>query len=146
MRYWIKISLCIIGFIPFSCEICGLVLANFNLLQEHVAHLHKTTSEHCKYCDHTVENREALQTHLIEAHEELVILHTMANQVNQLDDGAKHFETFKIEVMSLLKSMYENQNVMRQELFLIRNNQENIASEGKKKKDNNSEKADQKVT
>ena len=85
-------------------------------------------SQTCKYCSFIAENREASQNHMIEEHEELLILHTMASQVNQIDDRFVGFS-------NILKKLFENQNAMKQELFLIRNNQAVLLSESSKKAD-----------
>ena len=45
----------------------------------------------------------------------------MANQVNDLHEHNNMFETFKQEMTDILKSLFDNQNIMRQELFLLRN-------------------------
>ena len=71
---------------------------------------------------------------MCDIHAEIVILHTMGKQVNDLSDNSAKFETFKIEITNVLNSLFdnqnkmknqflENQNQMKQELFLIRNNQ-----------------------
>ena len=74
---------------------------------------------HCKYSS---VNAESQQEHLITNHEEYVILHTMAKQVDTLSDSSSSLDNFKSEVFSTLRAILENQNIMRQELFLVRNN------------------------
>ena len=110
------------GIEPFPCEMCGLVLANFALLQEHIEQVH-APNQHCQYCNFFSSNKEDLQSHYVEKHEEFVILHTMANQMNELSELFVHFRTFKEDVMNLLKANYETQNAIKQELFVLRNNQ-----------------------
>ena len=65
---------------------------------------------------------------MIEVHEEVVILHTMASQVNHMSENYEELDGFKTEFSNMLKSllnnqneMLSNQNAMKQELFLLRN-------------------------
>ena len=52
----------------------------------------------------------------------------MAQQVNNMTDGFLLFETFKTELSNVLKTLLDNQNSVKQELFLIRNNQAELTS------------------
>ena len=109
---------------PFPCEKCGLVLANFNHLQDHVNNHHPSGEVNCQYCDFCGGSEEILQSHMLESHTDVVILHTMAKQVEDfkdLADGFTKFEHFKSELSNALKSLFDNQNKLQQELFLIRN-------------------------
>ena len=65
---------------------------------------------------------------MVNSHEEYVILHTMAKQVDNLSDNSESFESFKSDLFNTLKSLLENQVAMKQELFVIRNNQHNCNS------------------
>ena len=116
-------------FEPFPCEKCGLVLATFHLLQEHM-NSHKNSVAHkCRFCDFLAENEDSIQEHIIKDHEELVILHSMAKQVDVLTFKAVELDTFKSDINGMLKillenqkSIMDNQTTIKQELFLIRNN------------------------
>ena len=102
---------------------CGLVFLNFSLLQEHVREFHKPKQDSCKYCEFSALSKEAIQEHMIEAHEEYVILHTMASQVDQMSDKFTHFESFGAQVMNFLKSIHGSQNEMKHEISLLKNKQ-----------------------
>ena len=65
---------------------------------------------------------------MIENHEEVVIFHTMAQQVNHVSDSFAAFETFKTELGDVVKTLLENQNSMKQELFILRNNQTELSN------------------
>ena len=108
---------------PFPCEVCGLVFANFNLLRDHAQSHHAVAAETCGYCATTFENREDLHSHMIENHEEVVILCTMAKQIDKLSDDVVSFETFKKECTDTMKLMLNNQNKMMQELSKSRNDE-----------------------
>ena len=60
---------------------------------------------------------------MIEAHNEIAILCNMAKQVDKLTDSFATFENFKSEMSNVLKSIFDNQHILKQEMFLIRNNQ-----------------------
>ena len=115
---------------PFPCELCGLVLANFTVLQEHVSAIH--THKPCRFCNFQATSKEDMETHYVEVHEEYVILHTMAKEVNEIHDKLSTFEAFKnqvstfgtfmADILIVLKSLMEGQNAMKQELFITRNN------------------------
>ena len=105
---------------PFPCELCGLVLATFELLDYHTKSVHRSNQEFCKYCDSKEKNKEDLMEHMIKEHEDIVIVHTMASQVNRVEDKV---DSFKEEVMNLFARLLHQNNEMKQELFLIRNNQ-----------------------
>ena len=107
---------------PFPCELCGLVLATFNLLKEHVDKHHPSGKTHCQYCDFCVEDEEAFQSHIVESHSEVVIMHNLAKQMDHLSDGFAQFENFKSEFSEVLKSLFDNQHMIEQELFVLRNN------------------------
>ena len=107
---------------PFPCEKCGLVLAIFYLLQEHVKE-HTPVTMHCQHCDFSAEDQESLQSHMFESHEGIAILCNTAKQVDKLSDSFASFEHFKSEISNVLKSLFDNQHILKQEMFLIRNNQ-----------------------
>ena len=120
---------------PFPCDICGLVLANFLLLKEHTITIHSQTQESCRYCDFRANNNEDLETHLVYQHEEYIILHSMAKQMDIICEQFRTvetfgkqlstYETFMTDILSVLKSLLEGQNAMKQELFVLRNSQYN---------------------
>ena len=51
------------------------------------------------------------------------LFYTIAKQVDQLNEGLEEVKPFKNELVSVLKAILQTQNEMKQELFLIRNNQ-----------------------
>ena len=122
---------------PFPCEVCGLVVANFNLLQQHMKE-HTPVEFNCQYCDFMAGDQESIQYHMFESHNEIAILCNMAKQVDKLTDGFESFEKFKLEISNTLKSLFENQNILKQEMFLIRNNQPKpVVNQAKRKSEGN---------
>ena len=116
----------------FPCEWFGLVFGDFSLLEKHVQTFHHVAMpEKCHCCDKTFDNKEDLKSQMIESHEELVIMHNIAQHVENLTDNFSQFETFKLEMEDVLKKLLSNQNILQQELFLIRNNQAELSSRKK---------------
>ena len=111
---------------PFACELCGLVLGTFTILQEHINIVHKPEIKPCKYCEKILYSNETLEEHMIQVHEKIVILHTMGSQVNDLTEKFEDFECFKKKTMKLLKALKSENNEIKQELFVIRNTQQTM--------------------
>ena len=104
---------------PFPCEWCGLYFLSFGLLEQHVQNFHQQHKpERCHYCSETFITVEELQSHMRGEHEEIVILCTMARQVDDMNDKF-------LELMNKIDKLEENSNSMKQELFILRNEQKN---------------------
>ena len=115
--------------VPFPCGKCGLVLATFPLLQDHMNSHHNQGIVKCRFCDLTAETEDSLEEHILQNHEEFVVLHSMAKQVETLCDKSSEFDTFKSDVSSALrivldtqKQILHKQTIIEQELFLSRLN------------------------
>ena len=116
---------------PFPCEVCGLVLANFQLLQTHITNIHTKEFIKCQHCDKQVDSMESLRTHMDDEHAEYVVLHTMAKQVDAINNQVDDFDKMKailghtLQTLQILnenqKTIIGNQNEIKQELFLLRN-------------------------
>ena len=102
---------------PFPCEICGLVFGEFSSLQTHMITHHRNQVKSCHYCQFTAKDEDDLQEHMIENHENIVILHTMAKQVDEMKDQFTNLE----QSVSDLKSIKSDILAIKQELFVIRN-------------------------
>ena len=101
---------------PFPCSECNLEFTTFNLLQKHVAYYH---TPKCRYCDYRARNNEELDIHLMEEHEDIIIVHSMAKQVTELKDALTKEETFKEELSNTLKSLFDNQEILDKKLSAI---------------------------
>ena len=55
----------------------------------------------------------------------------MASQVNDVFDNVNDFKLFKCEMLKLFHSILDIQNAMKQELFLLRTNQNKSESKNK---------------
>ena len=59
---------------------------------------------------------------MIDEHEEEVLIYTMASQINEVFDSLAQNSIFQSEVRKLLQDVLDNQNILRQELFILRTN------------------------
>jgi hypothetical protein len=66
---------------------------------------------------------------VIDDHEDIFILLTMAKQLNIISESFALFETFKVELGNVLKSVLDTQNAVKQELFLLRNKQAEMSAD-----------------
>ena len=101
---------------PFQCNVCGLVLPTLNLLQKHLA---SHTSLICRYCDYKPKSKDELECHMMDEHEDVIVLHSIAKQVDNLMDGFQKQEAFKTELSQILKSLFDNQEILDKKLSLI---------------------------
>ena len=111
-----------------NCDQCSFVAVDVQAIQIHIQNDHK--EEHCQYCEHVANDRDELKDHMYEKHEDVIMVHTMAQQMNHISESFSLFETFKNEMSDVLRSILNNQNnilnnqnSMKQEMFLIRNKQ-----------------------
>ena len=114
------------------CQFCGLILTSYESLNEHIK-VHHTPPDlvDCQYCDKKVSEADQ-KDHMYDYHEDLVILHTMARQVNDMNDEFEAFKAFKNEMKQMMKVVLENQTALKQELSLLRNQKSEDATKFKK--------------
>ena len=117
-----------------KCDQCVFKAKDVQSIVLHLRTEHKEKEKemHCKYCEHTVHDGDDLKAHMIDSHVEVCMIHTMAQQMEKVGDSFELLETFKGELANVLKIILDNQNAMKQELFLIRNKQVELASTEKK--------------
>ena len=120
-----------------SCDHIADDVAN---LLKYIRALHKVENN-CYNYDQLADDSVALQTHMIDDHAEVVILHTMASQINNISERFPGFEafnagfeTFKGEFGNVLKMILDNQNEVNQEHFLVRNKQAELDAYANKAK------------
>ena len=64
-------------------------------------------------------------------------MHTMASQVLDLHDSSANQKSFNAQMMKMLEKILDNQNVLRQELFILRTNASQTASSKTSEPENN---------
>ena len=85
----------------------------------HVQENHKGI-ENCEFCEFKADNREDMTDHMIEKHEDLGVLNMLSFQQRYV---IYSFDLFKQELTTVIKGLIEGQNVIKQELFIMRQNQ-----------------------
>lgn len=104
-----------------KCDQCHFMAVDTSTMGAHTRTEHSKVS--CHICDHRAVNEEKLKDHMYNIHPEVVMIHTMAKQMNIMSDKIEEFEKFGLELTNVLKRVLDNQNNMKQELFIIRNKQ-----------------------
>ena len=75
----------------------------------------------CAQCRCVVKDKKELEDHMIESHEDKVLLHTIATEVNQMHKNQELHNSLLRDVFTVLESIFENQNIIKQELLINRN-------------------------
>ena len=105
-----------------KCDQCAFIADDIPAMITHIRKGHGKVA--CNYCEETAGTTEELKNHMCEMHPEIVLIHTMAQQMDTIMVNFAAFETFKGELGNAIKTVLDNQNSIKQELFVIRNKQE----------------------
>ena len=105
-----------------SCDQCEFIARDVSGMVEHIRLIHSQPLN-CNFCDFEAESRVQLAEHTLHYHEDRTVLNTLADQVDDVKKSFELFETFKVEMENAMKAIIQNQNSLKQELFVIRNNQ-----------------------
>ena len=97
-----------------KCDQCEFITRHIPVMITHIRTEHGKVP--CDYCKVFAKNEEDLKMHVLEKHPEIVMIHNMAQQMNYVNQNVASFE-------NVLKTILDNQNSMKQELFLLRNKQ-----------------------
>ena len=103
----------------YSCESCTYESQRLSELKTHVDKHHR--KRNCDYCNELFLNESTLKDHVYEKHPEIIMFHTIAGQVNDMADKCETFDNFKSHCLTSLNTIIENQNILKQEIFIIRN-------------------------
>ena len=118
-----------------TCDQCDFKSNNLNEFVSHIRELHRknTSTYKCGFCELEFNDKKTLDLHIAEYHEMLSILTGLArNQIYV----SQSFDEFKEELKKSMQKLFEDHNAMNQELFILRQ----LQQENKKEKTN--EKAD----
>ena len=133
---------------PCRCDKCGDTFCNIDSLKEHICryseigqntncgqcdykgksvndfitHLLKTHKKNpemieCEHCEYRSLSVQSYNEHLQADHEEFTILGNLVSNQNGLNNN---FETFKAELTDILNIIIQDSNVVKQELFILR--------------------------
>ena len=94
------------------------LVIHFREFHEHIISHESNLQNKCDYCEFVATNDSTLKDHTYEKHADFVMVHVMARQVN---DMSENFIGFQAKYESILNTILENQNAIKQELFVLRN-------------------------
>ena len=120
------------------CDQCDHIASGSSGLIKHIRVDHMNQGEKCQYCDYVAVSKEDLKDHMYAKREEIVMLFTMAGQLNDVYEKFDSFQSFQSDVSTALKMILDNHHSMKQELFVIRNKQVEIEASLKKKSERTS--------
>ena len=103
----------------FSCSNCNYTTQQKSQLDQHSQQYHSVIK--CNFCHFSVKDESTRKEHVYERHPEVTMFHTTASQVNTLSEKIMLLDAFKADCMKTLNTIVENQLVIKQEMFLIRN-------------------------
>ena len=106
------------------CDQCEFVANDASSLEEHNGLIHRQPLL-CNFCEFKAQNRSQLAEHTLHYHEDKTVINTLADQIDFIKKGFETFESFKLEMNYAVNCLIQNQNTLKQELFVIRNNQIN---------------------
>ena len=108
----------------YNCTECDLMYESGGELADHVKSIHSFVK--CDYCERSLQNQEKLNEHVFDNHKEVIMIHTMASQINELSEDLTQFKTFRMKCETLLDKIMQSQNEIKQEIFLLRNHKQTI--------------------
>ena len=88
-----------------KCDQCDFVAEESKTFIKHIRTGHSDPTIACQYCDHFVANKDDLMNHMYDNHAEVIMIHTMAKQVN---DMSEKFELFG----NLFSQVFDKFNVI----------------------------------
>ena len=108
-----------------QCDQCKFLANSVPNLVNHIIRKHRHTVKTCNFCDYETESRNEIIDHISSEHGDNDARIEMANQIATLKESFERFETFKVELNDLINRLIGDSNAVKQELFMIRNNQAN---------------------
>ena len=104
-----------------KCNQCDFKCNDVTAFITHILNAHRNNSEvvHCPHCEYKSIDMESMNNHIETDHVEIALLgHVALNQTAM----SKNFEQFKGELTSILNKIIDDQNIVKQELFIVRQN------------------------
>ena len=104
---------------------CGFIAQDIPILVNHIINKHRQIVKTCNFCDYETLSRDDIIEHISSHHGDNDSRIEMANQIASLKESFESLETFKGELNELVKNLIGEHIAVKQELFMIRNNQAN---------------------
>ena len=109
-----------------KCEECDIESVSVKEFITHIIQVHKTrqTTYICSFCEYEAVEKNVLEEHIEKYHDMIGVLNGLArNQVYV----SESFDSFKDEVLTAFKKINEDNNVIKQELFILRQSKQNTS-------------------
>ena len=105
----------------FPCTLCQFTAYNESSLINHKHQFHQVNQEpfKCHDCDYKTYSVSEVEDHRRSEHRESVFIEQMVHQQSIL---AKEFVAFKDDLTQMLNRVIDDHNVIKQELFILRQN------------------------
>ena len=117
---------------PVPCIQCKMIFGNGQALEEHMTTHEEIRKFTCTFCSYEATSSDTLTSHTLEVHDDPQLLNFISNQLSRVTDSFDLFEVFKVELKDVLNQIIGGHNAVRQELFILRNNQTTNESKLKK--------------
>ena len=101
------------------CDQCDFSSVNLPEFITHLQDKHKQKPElvHCRHCEFKAINKQSLYDHIEMDHIEFAMLASVTASQSEMRSD---FEVFKGELTNVLNKIVDDQNILKQELFIIR--------------------------
>ena len=130
------------------CTMCEYTTPNEDDLNIHYEQAHNAVS--CEYCDFIYTDEQDFRQHVYERHTDIIKLNTMASQIDDMFGKLQGLTNFQTQCESLFQTIIDNQNTLKQEFFLLRNQKYISPTKDKKTEDvepkTDTNKAHEKIT
>ena len=104
---------------PERCDQCEFESKSVKEFVTHLLEKHRNNlmSYKCSFCDYATTEPKALDEHMVKSHDMIAVMYGLAeNQLNVQNS----FDKFKEEVANAFKRINEDHNLIKQELFMLR--------------------------
>ena len=102
-----------------NCDQCGYKGLNESDLISYLINEHSGKTEQCRYCERKFLNAQTIRTHIETDHVEFAIMDHIMGNLKIMDENSVTFEKKMTNVLNLI---LDNQNEIKQELFISRQN------------------------
>ena len=102
-----------------NCDQCGFKAESVSELVNHLLRIHNNNSEliQCQHCEYKAIDMKKINEHFEADHLEFVFMGQIDANQNAV---SQNFEKFKMELTKILNTIIEDHNVIKQELFIQR--------------------------
>ena len=101
----------------FTCDQCQVKFYTMDLLSVHRSSVHTIDMVECPYCDYKAPSVQRMKDHIEVDHAQFAFLGHITEKQSSLN---VKFDKFKEDITNILKTIVEDHNAIKQELFIRR--------------------------